>query len=606
MQNPYSQRSLIIGSVVIVIALIIVIKLFILQVVDTSYKFSAENNSRHEAKEYPARGLIYDRNDQLLVYNEAAYDIMVTPSQLTAFDTTEFCEILDIDHAYLVEGIQAAIKYSRYKPSIFLRQVSSKTYAVFQEKMHKFPGFFVQPRTLRKYPKDIAAHVLGYVGEVDEQTVKNDDYYDMGDYIGISGVERSYEEILRGTKGYKYYLVDVHNRIKGSYMNGRYDIEAIVGSNIHITLDADLQEYGELLMQNKIGSIVAIEPSSGEILTLVSSPNYSPSLLVGRIRNKNYEILRQDTLKPLFNRALMAKYPPGSIFKIVQALIGLEEGVIKPYTGFSCDKSLVNCHNHPAPVNVQKAIQYSCNPYFYKVFQRIILKDFNRSKNVFIESRGGLATWREYVMSFGLGKQLGVDLPGEKGGYIPDTSFYDRWYGGKRWAFSTIYSNGIGQGEVEIIPLQMANLAAIFANKGYYYTPHIIKDIEGTSSLTEQFANIHTIPIDSNYFYIVDKAMQAVVEESGGTAGLARIEGVEVCGKTGTAQNPHGEDHAVFIAYAPQEDPQIAIAVYIENAGFGGTWAAPLASLMIEKYLTDTITNSWKEQRILNANFINP
>lgn len=606
MQNPYSQRSLIIGSLVILLALIMIIKLFILQVVDTSYKFSAENNSRHETKEYPARGLIYDRNGELLVYNEAAYDIMVTPSQLKEFDTAEFCEILMIDKTFVEEGIKAARKYSRYKPSIFLRQVSSQTYAILQEKMHKFPGFFVQPRTLRKYPIDIAAHILGYVGEVDEQTVENDEYYDMGDYIGISGVERSYEEILRGVKGYKYYLVDVHNRIKGSYMNGRYDINAVVGTNIHITIDANLQEYGELLMQNKIGSIVAIEPKTGEILTLVSSPTYSPSLLVGRIRNNNYAILRQDTLKPLFNRAIMAKYPPGSIFKIVQALVALQEKVISPYTSFPCDKSLVNCHGHAAPSNVQKAIQYSCNPYFYRVFQRIILKDYNKSKNVFIESRGGLTTWRNYVMSFGLGKPLGVDLPGEKGGYIPDTSFYDRWYGAKRWAFSTIYSNGIGQGEVEIIPLQMANLAAIFANKGYYYTPHIIKEIEGTSSLAEQFANKHPVPIDSTYFLIVDRAMQTVVNEPGGTAGMARIEGIEVCGKTGTAENPHGEDHAVFIAYAPRKDPQIAIAVYIENAGFGGTWAAPLASLMIEKYLTDSISNTWKEQRILNANFINP
>lgn len=603
MQNPYSQRRIVITGIVIIIAIVFIVKLFLLQVIDTSYKFSADNNSRQDFQQYPARGLIYDRNGELLVYNEAAYDIMVHPGQLKAFDTIALCELLDIDTSQVVSGIRSAIEYSKYKPSIFLRQVSSETYALFQESLYKYPGFFVQPRTLRKYPKDIAAHILGYIGEVDEKTVDTDEYYDLGDYIGISGVERSYEEVLRGEKGVKYFLVDVHNRIKGAYMNGRYDKEAIVGKNIYITLDCELQTYGEKLMQNKIGSIVCIEPRTGEILSMVSSPTYSPSLLVGRVRNRNYEFLRQDTLKPEFNRSLMAKYPPGSIFKMVQALIALQEKVISPYSGFSCDKSLVSCHGHPYPTNVQKGIMYSCNPYFYKVFQRLILRGKDRSH--FIDSRYGLAVWREQVMNFGLGKTLGVDLPGEKGGFIPDTSFYDRWYGGKRWAFSTVYSNGIGQGEVEVVPLQMANLAAIFANKGSYFTPHIIKKIEGEDTIPTRFLQRHFVPIDSNYFDIAERAMLAVVEDPFGTASLAKIENIHLCGKTGTAENP-GEDHSVFIAYAPMEDPQIAIAVYVENAGFGGTWAAPLASLMVEKYLNDSISDIYKENRILNANFINP
>lgn len=594
----FIERKIVVGAIIILIALIYISRLFYLQVIDTKYKYSADNNVLRYETQYPARGIIYDRKGTLLVYNEAAYDLMVVPRQVDNPDTLELCEILHITIDDFREKLKKAKKYSRYKPSIFVKQLSNKDYADLQEKLHKFLGFFVQTRTLRSYPEKSAAHILGYVGEVNDKILKENPYYKSGDYYGISGIESNYEEILRGTKGVKIFMVDVHNRIKGSFADGELDTIAVAGKNIYLTIDADLQKYGEYLMSNKIGSIVAIEPATGEILSMVSTPSYNPELLVGRVRSENYQKLNNDSLKPLFNRALMAKYPPGSIFKILQSLIALEDGVITSSTGFACNKALVNCHNHPPSTDLKKAIQFSCNPYYYNVYNRLIQQGKDKSK--FKDSEIGLAKWSEQVKEFGLGTQLKIDVPGVKRGNIPDVAFYNRWYGEGRWAFSTIYSNGIGQGEVEVIPLQMANFTAVIANRGYYITPHLLKKINDVDTIPSEYLEKKQVNIKKKHFDVVVDAMQAVIEEEHGTARRARLEGVAICGKTGTAENPHGEDHSVFIAFAPKDDPKIAIVVYVENSGFGGTWAAPIASLMIEKYLTDSISRPNLEKYILD------
>ena len=601
MEN-YEDRKYIIGGLIILVAVIYIFKLLSLQVFDQRYKSSAENNSQRHVTEYPARGLIYDRNGKHLVYNEAAYDLMFIPKQSKDFDTLELISVLNITKEDLKLAIEKAKHYSWYKPSIIVKQISNVTYAKLQEKMYKFEGFYVQARTIRKYPRPIAAHMLGYLGEVDTSITNHDKYYKSGDYIGVSGIEKSYEKELRGVKGKKIYLVDVHNRIQGDYANGKYDVQAVAGTNLTATIDIDLQEYGELLMQNKIGSIVAIEPKTGEILAFISSPTYDPNLLVGRKRTKNYPILSTDSLKPLFNRALAAKYSPGSTFKLVQALIGLQDGLITPETGFICNKNLVGCHNHPNATNVQMAIKMSCNPYFYQVYRRIIEQHVNKS--IYKDARFGLEYWDKYIYSFGLGTKLDIDIPGVKKGNIPNIAFYDKWYGKNRWAFTYIASNSIGQGEVEIVPIQIANLAAIIANNGYYYTPHFVKAIGNTGKPRDKYTYYHKTLIDEKWFSLIKAGMFDVVNTPGGTARRARIPNIDVCGKTGTVQNSHGEDHSGFIAFAPMDNPQIAIAVYVENAGFGGTWAAPIASLMIEKYLTDSISNKTKEQRILDADFI--
>ncbi len=602
MVNNYDDRKIVIGAIIVLIIAVFIIKLFTLQVLSNKYSNSSNSNSQRHVTEYPARGLIYDRNGKLLVFNEAAYDLQFIPKQSESFDTTELCKILDIKKEILIEEINKAKKYSYYKPSIIVKQISNVTYAQLQEKLYKYTGFYIQARTIRMYPEKTSAHVLGYIGEVNQKKTDEDKYYTSGDYIGISGIEKSYEKELRGVKGKKIYLVDVHSRIQGLYMNGKYDTLAIPGQNLITTLDAEIQAYGELLMQNKIGSIVAIEPKTGEILAYISSPTYDPNMLVGRKRSKNYSILSQDSLKPLFNRAIAAKYPPGSIFKLVQSLIALQLGVITPETGFPCNKSLVGCHDHPDAGCIRDAVKMSCNPYFYQVFRRIIQQGKNRS--VFRDARIGLDIWQKLAVSFGLGKKLDIDLDGIKAGQIPSVKFYDKWYGKNRWAFSTIYSNSIGQGEVEVVPMQMANLAATIANKGYYFTPHIVKGVGDNKKPIQKYLKKHQTLIEKKWYDEIIPGMYDVVNSPGGTAHQAKIDSIKVCGKTGTAQNPHGEDHSVFIAFAPMDNPQIAIAVYVENSGFGGTWAAPIASLIIEKYLNRTIVNKEKEKRILEADFI--
>ena len=592
--RDFSDRKSVIFSIFLTTGIIFLFRLFYIQIIDDSYKLSADNNVLRYITQYPARGVIYDRNGKLLVQNQPAYDLMVIPKQLKEIDTTDFCRLIEITKEQLISKLLIARKYSLYKPSVFQKQLSVEMYAAFQEKLYKFPGFFVQLRTLRKYPQNIAAHVLGYVSEVDSKIIENDSYYKAGDYIGNSGIEQSYEKILRGKKGIKVFVVDVFNSIKGSFANGEYDSLSVPGISITSTIDSKLQKYGELLMQNKKGSIVAIEPSTGEILALVTSPAYNPNLLVGRVRSENYKILETDTLVPLFNRALMAQYPPGSTFKVIEALIGLQEQVIFPNTMFSCNKSLVNCHNHPSPLDLHGSIQNSCNPYYYMVFKRIINKGISDNK----DSETGFEEWRKHILSFGLGNKLNIDIPNEKSGNIPSANYYNKVYGKGRWRFETIYSLGIGQGEILFVPLQMANYTATIANRGYYYTPHLIKEPQPARHHKNQTT------IDPEYFDLIVEAMWDVVER--GTATRAKIKDIAVCGKTGTAENPHGEDHSIFIAFAPKDKPEIAISVVVENSGFGGTWAAPIASLMIEKYLTDSTSRPWEEDRILNADFINP
>lgn len=602
--DSFANRRHIIRFVIILVGLIFIIRLFILQVVDSTYKQTASNNVLRYVTQFPARGLIYDRNGKLLVYNEAAYDLMVIPRQLRPFDTTEFCRLLEIDTNYVVDAISRAKDYSVYNSSIFLKQISSKTYAQLQEKLYKFPGFFVQARTIRKYTSKNAAHILGYVGEVNDKIIESDDYYNLGDYIGISGIEKSYEKELRGEKGVNVFLVDVHNRIKGPYANGRIDKKATVGSNIISTIDADLQSYGEKLMANKIGSIVAIEPSTGEVLALVSAPGYDPELLVGRTRTKNYVSLMSDTLKPLFNRALMAQYPPGSPFKVINMLIGLQEKVVFPSTNYECHGAYysrnfrLGCHIHKPIINMTEAIQMSCNTYLCNVFRSIL--DNKKYPSI----RESFDSWREYLLSFGFGQYLGSDFSNELKGLVPTKQTYDRVYGERGWNSLTLVSMSIGQGELGTTPLQMANMTAAIANRGYYFTPRIVKEIEGDFDLDPRFEVKHHTKIDSINFEKVIVGMDLVVNGeagSGSTARNAQIPGITVCGKTGTAENPHGEDHSIFIAFAPKEDPKIAIAVYIENGGFGSTWAAPTAKLMIEKYLNDYISSPWVEDYVLNA-----
>jgi penicillin-binding protein 2 len=602
MIDPESRKF----SVIILFAsigLIFLARLFYIQVIDDSYVSSADNQALRYVTRYPSRGIIYDRHGDILVQNQAAFDLMVVPRQVDDIDTLAFCELLDIDKAAFIERLDEARSYSSYRASIFQKQLTADEYARVAENLYRFPGFYGQKRSLRIYPDSVAAHVLGYIGEVGARDLERDSFYRSGDFIGIGGLERQYEEVLRGERGREVLMVDVHNTVQGRYRDGELDVPAKAGINLISSLDLDLQHYGERLMQNKKGSVVAIEPKTGEVLCLISSPTYDPNQLVGVKRAKNYQALvANDSLDPLFNRALMAKYPPGSIFKLVQSLIGLNDGVIGLNTGITCNKALVGCHNHPSARTIQEAIQMSCNPYFHQVFKRLINKGY--SSNYFEDSALGLAEWHEKVSKFGLGQRLNLDLPSLKSGSIPSVALYDRIYGERRWAFSTIYSVSIGQGEVEVVPMQMANLAATIANRGHYVDPHLIKELDSEKDSILHFETHHT-DIDPKHYEPVIEAMQWVVEKPGGTARRAKIEGMEVCGKTGTAENPHGEDHSVFIAFAPKENPQIAIAVYVENAGFGGTWAAPIASLMMERYIRGSVSDSLKEARILEANLLN-
>lgn len=600
--KKYENRTYIIGGFFGLVILIFIIRLFSIQVIDDSFKTSSENNVIRKQIDYPRRGLIYDRNKELIVYNEAAYDLMITPKQATSLDTALICSLLEIDTLNLMKRIEKASNYSMYKASVLMKQISVETYTKLQENMFLMPGFFVQTRTLRKYPYSTASHLLGYVGEVNQRIVKSTPYYKEGDYIGVSGIEKAYEDKLRGQKGVKLLLKDVHNNIKGSFNDGKFDIKSKPGKDLQSSIDIFLQNYGESLMKNKRGSIVALEPSTGEILCLVSSPNYDPNILVGRKRSENYLILNEDTInKPLFNRASLAQYPPGSTFKLINALIGLQEKVIYSGSKFNCDEGYVygeekrkmKCHPHRSPLNLIESISNSCNAYFCNVYRAIIEKYPNTYE--------GYDVWRNYVTSFGLGNWLNNDLPTGQKGFVPTPNFYDRIYGKNRWKSLTNLSLSIGQDALLTTPIQMANMTAAIANRGYYYTPHIVKSIEN-DSIDDRFRKPIRTMVDSSLFEIVIKGMQEVVEdEELGTSNIAKMENITVCGKTGTAQNPHGEDHSIFIGFAPKDNPKIALAVYVENGGWGSTWAVPIASLMIEKYLNDTIERDWLEKKIVEG-----
>ncbi|MBP5206395.1 MAG: penicillin-binding protein 2 [Bacteroidales bacterium] len=595
------KRYYIIIALVALLAAVYLVRLFSLQVLNKSYKDKANQNALRYITEHPARGLIYDRNDSLLVYNDAAYDLMVVPNVLRDFDTAELCRVLDLTKAEVEKKIARATKYSKILPSLFEQQISKEDYGFLQEKMYEFPGFFVQNRTLRSYPHPIAAHILGYVSEVNEQDMENDNYYKMGDYIGKSGIEKAYESVLRGVKGKRVVLVDVHNREMGSYDNGADDVVAIPGTSIWSTLDLRLQRYGEELMQNKRGAIVAIEPKTGEILCIISSPSYDPNLLVGTARPKNYGILLEDPKKPLFNRALMASYPPGSTFKLANGLIALQDGIITPSTVYSCSgggyhlgSHVVHCHNCGG-LNIYSAIQRSCNTFFCRAYYNILS---NRTKYKNIDEAD--TAWLDYMMSMGFAQKYDTDLPYELKGSIPSAAYFDKRYNNS-WNGNTVVSMGIGQGEAAVTPLQMANMLAVIANQGYYIKPHVVRAIGHRDSLNTQFSEKIYSKIKPQHFATVLQGMKMVV--TAGTGRGAQIPGIEVAGKTGTAQNPHGADHSVFALIAPANDPKIVIFCLVENAGFGATVACPIASLLAEQYLTGEVKRTDLEKRMKEMSF---
>jgi penicillin-binding protein 2 len=600
------SRQYIIQGVFILVGLVFLIKLFFLQIIDDTYKQAAADNALQKMVDFPYRGLIYDRNGKIVVYNVPVYDIMVTPREVRKdIDTMAFCTLLKITKPEYIKNMRTARMHSSVKPSAFIKQLSHLDFASIQDQLVDYPGFFIMPRTVRSYPSRTMANALGYIAEISKRRLERDTtgYYKIGDYTGISGLEGEYEPYLRGRKGVKYMLVDVHGIQKGSFKDGAFDTTAVRGENLYSTVDLDLQKYCETLMQNKAGSIVAIEPNTGEILSFVSAPYYDPEVLTAREFSKNYSKLQKDSMKPLFNRPLMAPYPPGSIFKVIQALIGLQEGVIDSNTTYGCVQNVVHCHPHPSPCNLRQSLQWSCNPYYLNVYRRIINQEKHR--NTFIDTRIGYDKWRDYVESFGLGQQLGIDLPNEKKGILRKSTYFDRVYGKNRWKYSNLYSMSIGQGEIGMNPLQMANLAAIMANRGYYYTPHFIRKIGDDGKTPPEFTEKHVTKVDPKFFELIANGMMDAVQ-NGTVWSKARMKSVIICGKTGTAQNPQGKDHSVFIGFAPKDNPTIAVAVFVENAGFGGFVAAPLGSLVIEKYLKDSIQRKNLEKHMIAQDFIHP
>ena len=585
--------------------LIYILQLFNLQIIDKDYKQWADSNAFLNRRIYPSRGMMYDRTGKLLVYNQPTYDVMVIFRETREMDTLAFCsavnlpidkfrqKLADVKNQKLNPG------YSSYTPQTFLTQLGNKEYGVLQESIYKFPGFYIQNRTIREYDYPNAAHILGYIAEVDKQNLADDDYYVRGDYIGKTGIEKQYETYLRGTKGVEVLLRDAHGRIKGKYENGIHDQGPITGKDLTLSIDIDLQAYGEELMKNKLGSIVMIEPKTGEILCMVSSPTYDPSILVGRQFSDNFAELANDLYIPLLNRALNGSYPPGSTFKPLQALTFLQEDIIQPSTAYSCNHGFPlgggrpGCHGHASPLSLVPAIGNSCNSYFCWGLKAMLEnKKYGTIHNA-------MNKWRDLMVAQGYGRPLGVDLPGEKKGSIPNGEFYDKRH--KRWNIFTVTNIAIGQGEVEATPLQMCNLAATVANRGYFYTPHIVKKIKDMSPdslyTTRKYTGINT-----NHYETVANGMRWAVIGSGGTCWRANIPNIEVCGKTGTSQNK-GKDHSLFIAFAPKDDPKVALSIIVENGGFGASYAVPIGRLMIEKYINGQIAESskWIEESMKNA-----
>ncbi|MCS7017768.1 MAG: penicillin-binding protein 2 [Cytophagales bacterium] len=601
------NRRFVIRFAIFAVSFIFLVKLFFLQVLDHEYKAEADNNALLRIVHHAVRGVITDRYGKLLVTNVPVFDIYIIPKDFSLKDTAQFCALFNISKEELIDKYHKAKQHSRHKPSLFLKDLRVEHFAKIRDRMDEFSGLFEKARMVREYPHKSLANALGYVKEVDKKVLEQDKegYYKPGDLIGKSGIEASYEHVLRGKRGVTYNYVDVRQVIKGSYRNGAFDTLPENGKTLIASVDLELQQYGELLMQNKIGSIVAIEPATGEILAMISAPSYDPNKLTGSGKevSQNYAMLVNDVHRPLYNRTLMAPYPPGSILKLVQALIGLQEGVIDTVsTRIPCVQDVVKCHSHPSPLDVRGSIQHSCNPFYHRVFHRIIIQE--KAKSYVEDTRIGLAKWAQYLEKFGLGKPLGSDLPSEKSGLVPTVAYYDKKYKGYPWKFGNIYSLSIGQGEIGVLPIQMANLAAIMANRGYYYTPHIIKGIGEPGNIDPKYRTRHETGIKREFFEYVVSGMEQVVRA--GTARRAFIPDLPICGKTGTAQNPHGDDHSVFIGFAPKHNPKIAIAVYVENAGFGGTWAAPIASLMIEKYIRRSISRKYLEEEIIRKNFMMP
>uniref|UniRef100_UPI00404B37B8 penicillin-binding protein 2 n=2 Tax=Flavobacterium sp. TaxID=239 RepID=UPI00404B37B8 len=599
------MRKYLLPIIIITTTVLLIAKIFYLQIIDDTLKLKAENNAIKKVFEFPERGYIYDRNGKLLVANQPSYDIMVVPREIKNIDTTEFCKLLDISKEYFIDKIKKAIIYSPRLPSVFLPQLNKKEYAAFQEKERKFEGFYTQKRALRDYQVAYGANIFGFITQVNEGIIKKQPYYNSGDLIGRQGVEQEYEEVLRGVKGIKYLLRDKHNKVIGSYKDGQYDTILEQGKDLTLTIDAELQKYGTELMVNKRGGIVAIEPKTGEILALVSAPNYDPALLVGRQRSKNYTNLYYDSIaKPLYDRGLQAEYPPGSPFKIITGLIGLQEEVIDLETGFMCHHGFsygggrfMKCHDSGLS-KFNNGIYQSCNTYFCSVYRNTIDKFNNSSK--------GMQVWSDHVKSFGLGSFLGTDMPTGRRGNIPTEKTYQRLYPNGGWYGSTTISNGIGQGEVLTTPIQLANMMAVVANKGYFYTPHIVKSIKG-SKIDKKFTTKHVTTIDKKHFEPMIQGLADVYNK--GTASNLRVDGLEICGKTGTAENKirvagktyQLRDHSIFVAFAPRENPTIAIAVFVENGYWGNTWAGPIATLMVEKYINGEITRTDLETRMLNG-----
>ena len=604
MRNKYRDRRLFFYVLFGASILVLLLRLINIQIIDSSYKLSANNNVIKAVKLYPERGYIYDRNGTLLVSNQRAFDLMVIPRQVKNMDTLTFCRIIDIEKDYFNSQLKKATRYSTNRASIFIKEISKQTAAKIQEQLYEFSGFYLQERTMREYPEKSAAHLLGYVSQVPDYILKKNDYYKKNDNYGMTGVENSYEKELRGSQGVEYVIRDVWNAPKGSYQNGKYDSTAVNGKDLELTIENELQKYAEQLMQNKKGSIVAIEPGTGEILALVSSPYYDPNLLIGRSRSPNFNRMYKDPNKPLFDRSLLAEYPPGSTFKLLNALIGLQEDVIYSGTRFSCDmgwrfspKLKIGCHAHDSPLNLTESIAQSCNAYYCNTFRSIIEK-YNSAEK-------GYDNWRNHILSFGLGNFLNNDLYTGRKGRVPSVDFYNRQYGKKRWKAPTVISLAIGQDALVVSPIQMANMCAAIANRGYYFTPHIVRKIDDKAISDSTYTVAKHTSIDEKHFRTIIQGMEKVYTGHHGTAKTARVKNIEICGKTGTAENPHGEDHSIFIAFAPKDKPQIAIAVYIENGGWGSTWAAPIASLMIEQYLTGQVNNTEREHFILSGNLMN-
>lgn len=599
-------RKEIIQIAFVIVGVIFLVKLFFIQVVDERYEGLAQSNAKFREIIYPERGLIRDRNGKLIVYNTPEFDLLIIRNEVKTLDTAAFCEVFSLSRHELQQKftqLYARREYSRRKPTVFLTQLSNLDFARIQDRIDEFPGFYIQARSTRAYTSSAAANALGYVSEISRRQLERDSsgFYRQGDYIGQSGIESYYEKYLRGTRGVRHILRDVAGIEKGPWNDGKSDTLAIPGQDLIATIDLDLQEYGEMLMQGKAGSIIAIEPSTGEILSMVSGPSYDPNLLTGKNYSSNFVLISNDTNKPLFNRPLMAQYRPGSIFKIAQAMVALQEGVITPETRIVCDRSLIACHGAHTNEDLRGAITHSCNPYFLTTLRRVVNQ--GKSANTFEDTRIGLEEWRRHIRSFGFGAPLGIDLPNEKGGLVPSVAYYDRAYGGRPWKYSNIYSISIGEGENLVVPLQMANFAATVANRGFYYTPHLVKSIGDSGEPLPEYQVRHYTTIDSTHFQVAADAMERVVLEGTGQY-RARLKDVVVCGKTGSVQNEPRPDHSVFIAFAPKDDPKIAVSVYVEYSGQGARAAASIASLMIEKYLYGQTKRPHIEEYVKRGKFL--